>query len=1503
MPIVPALLHRWLRIVLATLVLALASGVWVFQLYSQGDQKKPIVDIPAPVQVGPQGTKPAQVPTISGERVQPVDAPRVAPTITAKPSDGPPIPVIPTTVVLETGPKSGDGMGPAISVSPAFGRGGRRGLPARNWVDQTKGEADAKSAGCMECHQGVEPMHKSPFVVLGCTDCHGGNPKRGLKIDEAHPKPTYPNFWLTSANPPNVVQIYNHENPEWIRFVNPGDLRIAEISCGLCHMDSIKHVANNLMAHGAHLWGAALYNNGGFPLKTYIFGQAYGRDGAPLKLTSPYKVTPEMTRTKGVVAFLVPLPRYNITQPGNLYRIFEKGGVKPGEIGNPEAHAPNGKQENALSERGLGSRLRTDPTALGAHKTRLNDPLLPFPGTNDHPGDYRASGCTACHTIYANDRSPTNSGWYSKFGNQALSYTGDRAIAKNERGHPISHQFTRTIPSSQCMTCHGHQGNLFVNPYLGYIWWDQESDAEFMYPKKQKNPTEEDLARAVRENPELAAARGLWGDLRFLEKVAELNPKLKHTQFADYHRAGWVFRAIFKKDKKGTLLDPDNNPIRHDDPNKWQKAVHLKDIHLANGMQCVDCHFLQDVHGDGSLFVEARNATSIACIDCHGTISKRPTLIATNSGAAMAGGPVDLNASVTSWGPRFKWEEKADATGIRKVLYQYSAMDPNIRWEVPQTMDSIDPTYTAPYDNDPKYGPVRSHFNPKARYAKTIYRDGVTWGDVPATKQERMQKLAHNHETIECQICHSSWVTSCFGCHLPMRANVLAPQNKFEGTSSRNFVSYNPQTVRDDVFMLGIDGTVKQHKLAVLRASSQVIVGSQNSNREWGYSQQQTISWEGYSGQAFNPHFAHTTSSINTTKNCTDCHMAKDGSNNAWMASLLGYGTGTVNFFGRYLWFGAGEHGIHAVPWTEREEPQAPYGTRFHENAYPDNFREFVGKNHREYKEFYEHHAHDTRDLTVRNEYLYTADGAGGFRIFDIAPIDNKGFSERFASSIVSPIGQNTHVQTKGIATCLALPSTLAMDAGREPVMVNGVAVNEEQPIHKIYGYVFGTDTVEGLVVINILTLFDGNPDNNFLYKDATFNPDGLLNGATYVKSAGDKLFITSPQGLFVVDVHDPLHPRLAGSYRGSFLRNPRAVDVQFHYAFVTDEEGFKVFDVSNLNHPVPLHRSTVRLNDAQRFYVARTYAYVANGKEGLAIIDVERPASPRLFMKYNAGGELNDTRAIQIGGVSASTYGIVADGHNGMRVLSLITPETVPGHMGFTPPPNPRLVGTFHLHHGEALCVSRGADRDRVVDETGGQTVVFGRRGSRPFKVSEAQWFLRHHDDVFTPYQNSVRTGAFYRVDDVKTLSPSGQQQVGDIVTISGRALPTPRDFVDLSRPRDPNAPPDAPLRPAQPKNEFLQPDSVNRMLRLLDPTRPAESGTAPTPPPAVPSASPAPTPPLDPDTPRKIEPKKDDGVIQESAVDRLIRMKDQNKPTPSPSSEPPPAIPAPTVLPPPKR
>ncbi|MBC8095585.1 MAG: hypothetical protein H7Y43_07220, partial [Akkermansiaceae bacterium] len=939
---------------------------------------------------------------------------------------------------------------------------------------------------------------------------------------------------------------------------------------------------------------------------------------------------------------------------------------------------------------------------------------------------------TACHVVYANDRSPTHSGWYSKYGHQGLSFSGDKAIRKDERGHPIKHQFTRAIPTSQCMNCHMHQGNLFVNPFLGYTWWDQETDGEFMYPKEQKNPKPGELVTALQENPEGAAARGLWGDPDFLEKVAELNPQLKHTQFADYHGHGWIFRAVFKHDREGNFRDLEDNVIPHDDPMKFAKAVHLKDVHLERGMQCVDCHFKTDVHGNGLLYGEPRAATTVECIDCHGTINQRPTLQTSGNG-----GKIDLRESNTPYGPRFYWQDRK--------LFQRSTMSPDITWEIPQTIDTIDP------DSD--------HYNAKSAYAKTLRRDGENWGGVPDI-DDCKRSLAHDQSSVSCQVCHSSWATSCFGCHLPMRANQKVPANKFEGTTTRNFTGYNPQVVRDDVFQLGIDSTVKSNRLAVLRSSSAVLVGSQNANREWVYSQQQTVSAEGYSGQAYNPHFPHTTSGKGTTKGCTDCHVSKANDNNAWMASMLGFGTGTVNFFGRYAYVAEGTAGFQAVVWTEQDEPQAALGSHLHRLAYPSNFAQHVEKNRGELKESHHHGGTEILDLVLRGEYLYTANGAGGFQVFDVANIDQKGFSERIVSAPVSPLGQRTRVATK-YATSIALPSTLGIDPLRAPYPatsnIPGIGEvysgNEEQPISLIYAWTFITDREEGLVMVNVGTLVDGDPANNFLDRAQIirFNPEGKLSGATGAFMAGTNLFVVAEKGLFVLGLSNTelAPPRiLAELSRGEF-RNPRAVAVQFQYAFITDDDGLKVVDIANPAQPRLISEATVSLRHAQRFYLARTYAYVANGADGLAIVDIKNPRAARLVSLYDADGALNDTRAVQVGSISASEFALVADGKNGLRVLQLISPENVPGHMGFSPAPNPKLIASFPTSH-EAVAVSRGLDRDRVVDETGNQTVVFGRRGSRPFNLDEMRKFIRHAD------------GTAYQVEDVSAKKNRLQTQAG---------------------------------------------------------------------------------------------------------------------------------------------
>ena len=138
-----------------------------------------------------------------------------------------------------------------------------------------------------------------------------------------------------------------------------------------------------------------------------------------------------------------------------------------------------------------------------------------------------------------------------------------------------------------------------------------------------------------------------------------------------------------------------------------------------------------------------------------------------------------------------------------------------------------------------------------------------------------------------------------------------------------------------------------------------------------------------------------------------------------------------------------------------------------------------------------------------------------------------------------------------------------------------------------------------------------------------------------------------------------------------------------------------------------------VSFADARNITVSRTYAYVAAGKDGMAIVDIEKPDQPGQ-PTFASNLELEDTNDIKIGMVSSSQFALIADGKAGFKVAQLFSPQTSPGFFGFSPRPNPLLIAKFNTR-GPALAVSRGVDRDRAVDESGNQLSVFGRRGSRP--------------------------------------------------------------------------------------------------------------------------------------------------------------------------------------------
>lgn len=141
---------------------------------------------------------------------------------------------------------------------------------------------------------------------------------------------------------------------------------------------------------------------------------------------------------------------------------------------------------------------------------------------------------------------------------------------------------------------------------------------------------------------------------------------------------------------------------------------------------------------------------------------------------------------------------------------------------------------------------------------------------------------------------------------------------------------------------------------------------------------------------------------------------------------------------------------------------------------------------------------------------------------------------------------------------------------------------------------------------------------------------------------------------------------------------------------------------------------------------------------EGLAIVNVTRPEAPTLLTRFTADGVINDARDVVVGSTNASLFAYVADGRNGLRVIQLTSPESQPNFYGFSPEPRPELIAS-RATRSPAIALSKGLDRDRAVDETGGQIAVFGRLGSRPFNLEEMQRLYLNPDGTVWTVRNTV--------------------------------------------------------------------------------------------------------------------------------------------------------------------
>ena len=322
---------------------------------------------------------------------------------------------------------------------------------------------------------------------------------------------------------------------------------------------------------------------------------------------------------------------------------------------------------------------------------------------------------------------------------------------------------------------------------------------------------------------------------------------------------------------------------------------------------------------------------------------------------------------------------------------------------------------------------------------------------------------------------------------------------------------------------------------------------------------------------------------------------------------------------------------------------------------------------------------------------MYVAEGKGGFRVYDVASIANKGVSEKIITAPVLAARPRHPCRDAGTPPAWRCrPTSRSRRPRNTPEMratEPGAGVPADLQLrrdHRRRGR---------LILVNVDTLADGEFRNNKLKRARDLEP-GRRAERRAAHHAGGPL---------------RLHRRRHGPGRGRPGR-PAAPAARRESVPLTDARASRASSSAICGSPtrdgleaVRRHqlarsgarcrRATVPLADARRVYVARTYAYVAAKKDGLVIVDVTNPdAAERLPAGRLSAAQLNDAEDVIVGSTNASLFAYVADGRNGLKVIQLTSPDSQPNFYGFSPAPKPELIAWAKTAVSGAGAVARAS-------------------------------------------------------------------------------------------------------------------------------------------------------------------------------------------------------------------
>ena len=312
-----------------------------------------------------------------------------------------------------------------------------------------------------------------------------------------------------------------------------------------CHPREVLRNRKSMMTHGCMLWGAALYNNGSVPVQAGPrSAKATACTGVPQRIANGSRRRPTRETQKGVVPYLDPLPRFEISQPGNILPHLQARRTISARDRHPGAARRHRPAADPFEQSRPGHRK--------PHRSRSSSPAENAPARSDaqfprHQRPSRRLPLQRLHRLPCHLRQRPLAGPFRgltpRAGNRGSSVQS-RPDHSEERAGPSHRAPVRPRQRHPDQPVHRlpHPSRHQRDEQLPRLqWWDEETDGELMYPTTQKHPTAEQdgpSRRCSTPTKQPAAASGpIPPSWRIL---IDLNTRTRQTQFADFHGHGWI---------------------------------------------------------------------------------------------------------------------------------------------------------------------------------------------------------------------------------------------------------------------------------------------------------------------------------------------------------------------------------------------------------------------------------------------------------------------------------------------------------------------------------------------------------------------------------------------------------------------------------------------------------------------------------------------------------------------------------------------------------------------------------------------------------------------------------------------------------------------------------------------------------------------------------------------------------------------------------------------------